>query len=463
MPRTADVDSFFLNPVFLAFAMQRPVAVMAQVTLRHLLDDDALAEVFRENARTQREQVIPFAALAQMLANVVLSMESSVNSSIKQMQKKIAVSQQAIYGKLQRVETATSRGLVRYSFERVEAVGRELGFRPRGDVPGYETRILDGNHLAGTDHRLKETRNATAAPLPGKTLVVYSPRLDAVVDAFPIEDGVAQERSGLDAVLETVGSKELWVADRNFCTLKFLYGLAAKGAKFVVRQHGQLKGEPAGTPKRIGANDAGEVREEDFLLPSRAGETLEIRRVSVRLKTPTRDGQTEIFLLTNLAAEEADAMAVAEIYRRRWRIETMMQRLTVALACEIKTLCYPKAALFAFALAIVMYNALAIIRMSVDAAFGEKASASLSHYYMAAEIAKTTDGMLVVLPPEQWDLLASASAARLAAELRKIAGGMNLEFYAKNERGPKKPKPKAKHVRDKVHVSAKRILDARKK
>jgi IS4 transposase len=330
-------------------------------------------------------------------------------------------------------------------------------------VAGLETRILDGNHLAASERRLKETRGRTAAPLPGKALVVYSPRQDAVVDVFPIEDGEAQERSGLDAVLETIRAKQLWVADRNFCTLKFLYSVAAAGARFVVRQHGQLKGEPVGAPQRVVATDEATIEEQRFRLPSHDGETLEIRRVIVRLKTPTRDGRTEIFLLTNLSPEEADAAAVADLYRGRWRIETMMQRLTVALRCEVRTLCYPKAALFAFALAVVMYNAMAIIRLAVDAAHGADASRSLSHFYMADEIAKTTDGMLIALPPERWSLLAALPAPRITEELLDVALRMNLASYAKTIRAPKRPKPKPKHVRDRVHVSAQRILDARSK
>lgn len=461
MPRKAtDAESFLQNPLFQLFAAERPVATMAQVALRHLLDDDALLQVFQDHAVSQREQTIPFAALTQMMTSVVLSQEPSVNAAIKKKFKELTVSHQAIYGKLQRVEISTTRGLVQYSFARLAGIQRHLRL-PRHDIAGYETRILDGNHLAGTEHRLKETRAITAAPLPGKTLVVYSPRHDAILDCFPIEDGHAQERSELDNVLATVRAGQLWVADRNFCTVKFLYGLASAGAKFIIRQHGQLEGTPVGQPRRIGETETGEVWEQEFRLPEHAGRSLLIRRVIVKLRQATRDGDREIYLLTNLSVAEADAMTVSEEYRKRWRIETVMQRLTDSLRCEIKPLCYPKAALFGFAIALVAYNALSLVQAAIHAAHGKKSNSKLSFYYLALEISQATDGMLVALPSSLWTALNSLSAEAIARALLQIAGNMDLTYYSKSMRGPKKPKPKPKHLKRNVHVSTMKLLAER--
>ena len=48
-----------------------------------------------------------------------------------------------------------------------------------------------------------------------------------VIDAFPCEDGHAQERSLLGQVEATVQPKDLWIDDRNFCTTGFLFGMPA--------------------------------------------------------------------------------------------------------------------------------------------------------------------------------------------------------------------------------------------
>lgn len=455
-------SDLFQDPLFQTFAKERPVATMAQMALRHLLSEDALREVFEEYAEQQREQNIPFAALTQMLASVVLCQEPSVNAAAKKMLDRLGATIQAVYGKLQRVETSTSRGLVQYAYERLVAAQSHFGSPGRNALAGYELRILDGNHLAGTERRLKETRDSRAAPLPGKTLVVYCPRRDAIVDAFPIEDGHAQERSVLDAVLETVRAWQLWVEDCNFCTLKFLYGIALAKAAFLVRQHGQLVGEPLGEPRRVGETETGVVFEQKFRLPEYEGQSLVVRRVIVQLHQKTRDGDREIRLLTNLPAESADARKVAELYRLRWRIETVMQRLTESFRCEIKPLCYPKAALFGFALSLVMYNVLSIVQMAINAAHGRETSQTLSHYYLALELAQATDGLLIVLPARRWEPLSQISGETFSREMLQIAKGMKLDYYLKSVRGPKKPKPKPKHVRQNVHLSTKKLLDARR-
>ncbi len=50
--------------------------------------------------------------------------------------------------------------------------------------------------------------------------------------------------------------------------------------------------------------------------------------VTVKLKTATRDGELEIVILTNLPKNDADAMTVASLYRKRWTVETMFQEMT---------------------------------------------------------------------------------------------------------------------------------------
>ena len=233
--------ALFQDSVYRQFAKERPIATAAQLVLRRLLHPDALDEIFREHAVTQSERTLLFSSLTQLVSAVVLGKYASMHAGYKKMQERLGVSKTAVYEKLQRVEPQTTRELVRYSYQQVVETQRELGGIPRHDLKGYQTRILDGNHLSGTEHRLKETRTMTAAPLPGKSLVVFDPRHDAVADMIPIEDGHAQERSALDAVLDTILASQLWIADRNFCTLKFCYAIASRRSSFIVRQHHQLR------------------------------------------------------------------------------------------------------------------------------------------------------------------------------------------------------------------------------
>jgi len=45
---------------------------------------------------------------------------------------------------------------VRHTAARLEPVIRELGGQRLEWLPGYRVKILDGNHLAATEHRLPE-------------------------------------------------------------------------------------------------------------------------------------------------------------------------------------------------------------------------------------------------------------------------------------------------------------------
>ena len=55
-------------------------------------------------------------------------------------------------------------------------------------VAGLRLRTLDGNSLAGTDHRLGCLRGCGAAALPGLSLVVRDGRTGLLTDVAPCED-----------------------------------------------------------------------------------------------------------------------------------------------------------------------------------------------------------------------------------------------------------------------------------
>ena len=456
-------NSFFHDPIFRAFAERSPVATMTQMVLRRLLAPEHLERLFHTHAQQQYHRTLLFSDLTGLLSGVVLGKFRSVNSGYKMLKDRLGVSITAVYEKAKGIEPSVIRELVRCSYDQTVEICKEIGCVQRNDVPGYQTRILDGNWLSGTEHRLKETRHSTAAPLPGKSLVVYDPRYESVCDCIAIEDAYAQELSGLDAVIETVERKQLWLADRNFCTLKFLYSIASAGGVFVIRQHGKLHGTEKGELRKIGESDSGIVYEQELILPEHEGQQRTIRRVVVDLYEKTRNKDVELVLLTNLPEAEADAMVVAELYRKRWKIETAFGHLTTAMKCEIKPMCYPKAALFCFACALVAYNALSITKGAVAAEHGRAERDMLSHYYLALEIAETNAGMLIVLPTERWDEMQEVNQADFASEIRRLARGMDLSRYRKAVRGPKKKPPKRTNKRNSVHVSSKRILDERRK
>ena len=169
-----------------------------------------------------------------------------------------------------------------------------------------------------------------------------------------------------------------------------------------------------------------------------------MRRIRLELDQPTRDKETELFLLTDLPPEHADALLLAETYRRRWTLENVFQSLTEALNCEIDTLAYPRAALFGFCVALVAYNILAVIRAALRSEHGrDEVEAKASNYHLAQEVATTYAGMMIAIPPREWEVFQGMSVEAMAEFLREAASQAWLAKYPRSKHGPKKPRPKA--------------------
>jgi IS4 transposase len=451
-----------LNEIFQPFIEEKPVCVMARAVLERLLSPGYLDALFERTAQQQYTKELLFSTAVDLMTQVVLGRKPSVHAAWKALQERLGVSSTAVYDKLQHMELAVSQALVHDSARQAAPVIAAL----RGQLPpwlkGYHTKILDGSHLEATEHRLDALRTTWAAPLPGQGLVVLDQPTMTVCDILLCEDGQAQERSLLPQVLSLVQAKELWIADRNFCTYGFLLGLADRHAFFVIRQHGSLGGQRLGQRKPRGRCATGRVYEQRLRLVDEAGQQRDVRRVTVELDQPTEDGDTEIHILTNLPAQDATAVQVADLYRQRWTIEGLFGEVRQTLACEIKTLAYPKAALFAFCVGLLAVNAVAVLKAALRVAHGEKQAMNLSAYYLTLEIRETYAGMMVAIPARHWAVFGQLSDAELAAVLCQMAGHMVVCHYTKHRRGPKKKPPPRSRYRNGEHVATSKVLAARK-
>lgn len=453
-----------LEPIFERFVIHSPLSVMVRGLLEHALVPDELDTLFKATAQRQYTRELLFSTTVDLMSLVVCGVRPAVHAAFQAIKDRIPVSITSVYNKLDGIEPAVSAELVRHTARRLEPVIRQLGGQLPELLPGYRVKILDGNHLAATEHRLKELRGTTAGPLPGLALVVLDPVLLQTIDVFPCEDGHAQERSLLTGVLETVQPRDVWIDDRNFCTNGFLFGIAARQAFFVTRQHKGLPWEGINAFRHVGPVDGAEVWEQTVRLRHDDGTILFARRLKLVLEKPTRDGDREIFILTNVLVEAADALRVAQLYRGRWTIEIMFAELEKTLANEIDTLAYPKAALFGFCTGLAAYNVLSAAKAALRAEHGTvRIQEELSAYYVADEIAGTYRGMMIAIPEEEWLVFRTLTVAQLVEVLRDLAQRVQLEKFKKHRRGPKKPPPKRKNNKRQPHVSTAKLLAERKK
>jgi len=214
--------------------------------------------------------------------------------------------------------------------------------------------------------------------------------------------------------------------------------------------------------RRLGRTEGGRLREQRVLIRNDEGEAVYLRRVVVELDEPTRDGDAFVAVLSNLPQEDADARAVARLYRRRWTVEHAFQDLAVALRSEIDTLCYPRAALFGFAVGLVAYNLLGAVKGALRGKHGEEKVEALSAYYLADELAGVSRGMMVAVGEEEWRVFGKMSPEAFAARMCEWATKVRLERFRKHPRGPKKPRVKRRYDPAHPHTSSARILQLRK-
>jgi Transposase DDE domain len=452
-----------LGSVFERFINESPLSVMSRATLEHALSASALDALFEDTAERGYTRELLFSTTVDVMSLVVCGMAPHVQSAYKHLRERIPVTLKCVYEKLQHIETGVSAELVRHVAGRCQGLITELGGTCQELLPGYRVRILDGNHLAATQRRLKVTRGHRAGPLPGQSLAVLDPALMLITDVIPCEDAHTQERALIEQVLPLVQERDVWIEDRNFCTVDFLLGVAQRPAYFVARRHGNLTVEPQGEFGPEVETDTGWVSERPVWVCRDGQRVLQARLVRVRLKQPTQDGDVEVEILTNLPAEVADAAKVAALYLKRWKIEGAFHELTMALNCEVNTLGYPKAALFGFCVAVAAYNVLAVLKAALRAVHGEqKVQEEVSGYYMALEWAMVYAGMMIALPAEQWQVFGPMSSKELASYLRHWAGKVNMEKIKKAP--PRKPtKQKTQPIKDKSpHLSTARLLEEAK-
>ena len=452
-----------LDGVLERFVKKSPVTVMARLVMQRALSPQWVDELFEEHRERQYTRELLFSMVVDLMALVALGLRPSLNAAAQAM-KELPVSVAALYDKVKHTEPEVVRALVQGSAERLTPVVQPMKEGQQPWAAGYRVRVLDGNHLAASEKRLKPLRGFRGAALPGQSLVVYAPEVGQVVDLLPAEDAHAQERALMGPLLERVQQGELWLADRNFSTSAILRALHEKRAGFIIREHGVSPNpKEEGQAREVGRVETGVVFEQAVWIEDEEGKQLPLRRVELHLDEPTEDGETLIRLLTNVPAERMSALQVAGLYRRRWTIESMFGELEAVLQSEVKSLGHPRAALLAFGVAVMAYNVLSVLQAAVEASHQPQVTGiEISTYYIAGEVKTTYGGMMVAVAEEVWEEYDFQSTQQLREMLLQLAKQVDPKTLRKHKRAPKpKKKTKKGYVPGEVarrHVATSRVL-----
>ena len=432
---------------------------MAHLALEQALPASWIDEVFQAHRQRQYPRELLFSSVVELMLLVTLGLRPSLHAAARRMAQGLPVSLAALYAKVQRTEPAVLRALVQGSAERLVPL---VGCLPqRQSLPGWQLRVFDGNHLPASEKRLAPLRGFRGAALPGHTLVVYDPDSALVCDIVACEDAHQSERTGAAALIERAQPQQVWIGDRHFCTQAIVQGLAERGAGCIVREHARHpRLHSSGPWRERGDIHSGRVREQAIeLAEPHAGALRHWRRIEIALHSPTESGDEAIVLWSNLPPE-VDAATIAQLYRKRWRIEGLFHRLESVLHSEIKTLGHPRAALLGFAVAVLAYNVLALLKQLIEHAHRHSHPAlDVSTYHLAVDIASDYGTMLRIVPPERLPR-ADDAPHLLLDRLLLLASRMSPRQLATSKR---KPKPtQAKGYVDasiaRAHVSTARVL-----
>ncbi len=286
----------------------------------------------------------------------------------------------------------------------IEALGTASAW-----LPGYRIKVLDGNHICVHGASAGGSSRLCSRALPGLSLSTFwNQRPDWRRRWWVVGPGTLKELVCWEPVLAAVEPKDLYIADRNFCTHRL--SARHREARRLLRDPSPCKhachvvGKP---PRCRGRTESGEVLEQVVTLKL-DDEKLMARMIVLRLDTPTRDGETEMSVLTNLSSDVADAAAGAGLYGRRWTVESLFARIERHLQSELATLAYPGAALFVFAtVALVASNVFAVVHAAMSAAQKtvddpKIAAMPLSHFAIVEEIRTAHRGMDIAVSEVCW-------------------------------------------------------------
>lgn len=448
-----------LSAILKRFMERSPIPVMVRALMERVLNAERLNACFARATQKQYTRELLFSSMFELMSLVVLKAFPSVNAAYLAQQAHIGVSIASVYNKLNGLETAVPATLVQETAVEFGHLIMQLNAPCQALLPGYRVKMVDGNCLAGTQHRLEVLRGKGGGALPGKSLVVYDPGLEMAIEVLPCEDGHAQERSLLDRIRDSVQAGDIFVMDRNFCVRSHLFKIVGKGGYFICRHHKQMPYRALGELEKIGGTETGTVYEQWIEVTDDEGNTAKWRRITVRLNKATRDGDKELVILSNLPKSAANAIQISDLYRKRWKIETMFQELESHLQSEINTLGYPQAALFGFCVALIAYNVLAVVKAALRQVHGEeKIRNDVSGYYLAGEISRTHEGMTTVVDPEEWSAFQTMTQQIFVDVLMQLAQNVQLEKYKKHRRGPKIKAPPRTSSKNEPHVSTAKLL-----
>lgn len=334
-----------------------------------VLGDEHLNAVFRQHRGRSLERVISFPLFVKLIGDALLEHEGIGHQAFTRAIEsgQLEASPQAASGKLHRVPPGLSCGFLADSTARLRDVFPEGVISPVPEsLRDFRVINLDGKKIKHLPKRLLPARKVRGHVYGGKLLVAMDQRSGLTLAMETDLDGEGADTPLVPGLLAQLRSraaeseKRLYVEDRQFCDL-VQPGLLEENEFFLVRYQKKVGFHRDGTRAvRSGKDSQGLRYEEEW---GWLGPAHDPRRVYVRRITLFRPGDEDVVVATNLW--DADAYPAADlltVYRHRWDIETLFERVTEVFHLRHLISSTPQATIFQAAYCFLISNFFVVIR-----------------------------------------------------------------------------------------------------
>jgi hypothetical protein len=450
-------------------ARRLPLAEAALRLLHRATDDDFLNGVFERHRGRSYEGTITFPLFVRLISDALLGHRGgSAHQTFlhARADQSLGATVQAAYGKLGRVPLDLSLGLFAESAARLREVAPAPVANPLPAALGAFWALgLDGKKLKYVAKKLKPLRALKGNIFGGKLLVVQDMATQHAVAAQAVADGEAADNPLVPGAVERVravpGTRpRLWVGDRAFCDLKLLGLMSAGADQFVVRHNSScgFRADP-GVPARTGTDDENRPYREEW---GWLGAPNHRHRARVRKITVARAGDDPLALVTSLDdADRYPAFDLLKLYRSRWGIETMFQR--VVQTFELRHLIggTPQATVFQAVLCLLLYNITLLIRDYV-AVPAEREPRAVSLDLLFGDVRRELTGWMTVLGADAGVAVLRQRALHEPEDLRRhLAETLATVWVDRWTKAPARKRPPPRPPRAYIcggHTSVDKIL-----
>jgi hypothetical protein len=429
-----------------------PLADATFRLLNHATEDAFLADVFERYRGRCFERALSFPSFVHLMADALNGHRGSAHQAFRHAQEdgSLETSVQAMYNRLATIPCEVSMGFFAEATARLDAIALCPATNTLPvSLADFRAVAMDGKKLKYVAKRLMQLRGLKGNVFGGKLVVVQDMATGQGLVVEAALDGEAADNPLVPGTVARTralpGSRPLlWVDDRGFCDFKTLHLLSEGNDAFVCRYHPKCKFhvDPS-VPARTGIDDLKRKYREEW---GWLGAANNKSRIRVRMITVTRPTGEPLILVTSLMdADRHPAYDLLILYRRRWGIETMFQRVVQTFDLRHLIGSTPQATIFQAVFCLLLYNIMLTIRDYVADGADRDPETVSPHLLHADIVEELTAWMKVIGPDATVDVLKRTTfngPADFRRYLKRILGGIWTDRWAKaktTKRPPKKP------------------------